>query len=178
MFSNIRTATAVVTVTFMNTRGYGFCRIDGTVDVRVKVDQLVEAGFGPADFKEGSTVMIERDEQRDGKVRAKRIVAVGDCLAPKFFKTSVADRHNGFVIEKVTEAGRERFPTYRIIDAEGKFVSNELFLGEARNKIGKTINPPVSLNAGKKTNVGGLGHVKGDSNGKGQQQSGGKKKAA
>ncbi len=168
---------AIVTTSFMFTRGFGFARIDGTIDVRVTVEQLEEAGFGPADFKEGVVLTIE-DEGKGGKVRVKRIIAIGDYLAPKFFKTSVADRHNGFVIEKVTEAGRERFSTYRIIDAEGKLVSNELFLGEARNKIGKTINPPTPLNAGQKTNVGGAGHVKGDSNGKGQQQSGGKKKAA
>ena len=176
MFSSIRTA--VVTTTFMNTRGYGYCRINGTDDVRVKVDLLTAAGFGPSDYKEGAMITFE-DEGKNGKVRVKRITAIGDRLALNFFTIRHGvDRNNGLVIDKVTEVGRERFPTFRIIAENGDFVSTELSLGVARDKIGKVIEAPVALNAGKKTNVGGLGHVKGDSNGKGQQQSGKAKKAA
>lgn len=166
---NLIAAVAIVK-TPIGKNGFGFSRVGGSIDVFTRVEKLIDAGFNRTDFAPGVSVTIEYEAVGGGKFRTERITAIGNKLAPKYFKSTIVDRANGFVITKVIETGREMSPIFRISAENGDLVSTEYSLGKARDKIGKVIEVPVALNAGRKTNVPQLN--KGPSGQSGNQSKG------
>lgn len=148
---------------------------DGGVDVFITFEMVRDAGFRPEDFTKGVELDFEYRTLADGKRRVTTIHYIAGTNAADAAFIFQGQFRKGVVARQVDnnkKEGKERKTLFKLslgscaryaVEQAGKVrLLPPMSLVEARDEIGRHIEAPKTA-PGVKTNVGGVGHVKGPS---------------
>jgi cold shock CspA family protein len=150
----------------MGSKGFGFVRLnhDGS-QAFIRIERIEEAGFASTDYAVGAQVTVDIAEKHDGRQTVTLLRQIGEKLSPNLYSTKVVDRNkdNGksVVMLNINTNRGPQLVEYRVMGADGKQVGTAMTLTEAREAMGKIIEPPKPVNFGEKTNIGGKNWSKG-----------------